>query len=173
MRAAILLGAGLAIGPAPALAEMDVRGTVEAVRIEARDAPVQDILAALDRTFGMHYQLLVNVDKRLSGTYVGSLSRVLARILDGYNFILKTDNGTIALMVVGTPYPPGTFPMPPPGPFPAQAVRQPAEAAPPEPAAAATTGPAPAFQWSGPNPVAKARAQARARARAQQSAKTP
>src|SRR5260221_2649155 len=103
MRAAILLGAALAIAPTSVLAEMQVRGSPEAVRIEARDTPVEEILAALSRAFGMHYQLLAVVDKRVSGTYVGPLPRVLARILDGYNFILKTDNGSIAVTVVGTP----------------------------------------------------------------------
>lgn len=103
IRAAILLGAALAIAPTSVLAEMQVRGTPQAVRIEARDTPVEEVLAALGRAFGMHYQLLANVDKRVSGTYVGPLPRVLTRILDGYNFILKTDNGSIAVTVVGTP----------------------------------------------------------------------
>ncbi len=103
MQAAILLGAALAIAPTPVLAEMQVRGSPDAVRIEARDAPVEEILAALSRAFGMHYQLSTNLDKRLTGTYVGSLRRVVTRILDGYNFILKTDNGSIVVTVLGTP----------------------------------------------------------------------
>ncbi len=103
MRAAVLLGAALAIAPTFVLAEIQVRGSPEAVRIEARDTPIEEILAALGRAFGMHYELLAKLDKRVSGTYVGPLPRVLTRILDGYNFILKTDNGSIALTVVGTP----------------------------------------------------------------------
>jgi len=59
MRAAILLGAALAIGPTPVLAEMQVRGSPEAVRIDARDTPVEEILAALRRAFGMHIALTV------------------------------------------------------------------------------------------------------------------
>jgi hypothetical protein len=51
----------------------------------------------------MHYQSSANLDKRLSGTYAGPLPRVLARILDGYNFVLKTDNGSIAVTVLGSP----------------------------------------------------------------------
>jgi len=127
MRAAILLGAALAIAPTSVLAEMQVRGSPEAVRIEARDTPVEEILAALGRAFGMHYQLLANVDKRVSGTYVGPLPRVLARILDGYNFILKTDNGSIAVTVVGTPNAAAAVPASS-GP---KVVRQPPAAAPP------------------------------------------
>ena len=103
MRAAILLGAALAIAPTPVLAETRVRGSPEAVIIETRDTPVEEVLAALSRAFNMHYQSSVNLDKRLSRTYAGSLSRVLPRILDGYNFVLKTDNGSIAVTVVGTP----------------------------------------------------------------------
>jgi len=103
MRAAVLLGAALTIAPTPVLAEMQVRGSPEAVRIEARDTPVEEILAALSRAFGMHYHLSAKLNKRVTGTFVGPLPRVVTRILDGYNFILKTDNGNIAVTVVGTP----------------------------------------------------------------------
>jgi hypothetical protein len=120
--AAVLLAAAFAIATTPALAELRVRGSAEAVRIEARDSSLEEILAALNRTFNMHYQSSANLDKRLSGTYSGPLSRVLARILGGYNFVLKTDNGSIALTVLG-----------PPGATPASSaprvVRQPAEGA--------------------------------------------
>ena len=154
MRAAILLGAALVIAPTSVLAEMQVRGSREAVRIEARDTPVEEILAALGRAFGMHYQLLAVVDKRVSGTYVGPLPRVLARILDGYNFILKTDNGNIAVTVVGTPNAAAAVPASS-GP---KVVRQPPAAAPPtEPpgvgegrarptASASTAAPSPAVE---------------------------
>src|SRR5216684_271704 len=113
MRAAILLAAALAVAPTPVLAEMQVRGSPEAVTIEARDTSVEDILAALSRAFDMDYQSSVDLDKRLYGTYVESLSRVLRRILQGYNFVLKTDNGSIAVTVVGTPNAPAVNPAPP------------------------------------------------------------
>ena len=143
------MGVALAIGPAPALAEMQVGGSRDAVRIEARDAPVVEILAALRQALGMDYQLSINVDKRLSGTYVGSLPRVLTRILDGYNFILKTDNGSFAVAVVGTPYPPGSFPTLPASSS-AQVVRQPVVPAPAaQPARAADVAP-PAASTSTP-----------------------
>src|SRR5215470_12780806 len=77
-RVAILLGAALAIAATPVLAETQVRGSREAVRIEARNAPVEEILAALSRAYDMHYELSVNLDKRLSGTYAGPLPRVVA-----------------------------------------------------------------------------------------------
>lgn len=103
VHAAILLGAALATATTPAVAELRVRGSPEAVIIETRDTPVEEVLAALSRAFNMRYQSSVNLDKRLSRTYAGPLSRVVPRILDGYNFILKTDNGHIAVTVLGQP----------------------------------------------------------------------
>jgi hypothetical protein len=103
MRIAILLGAALAIAPTSALAEVQVHGGSEAVTIQAHDISVEEVLAALSRTFDMDYQSAIDLDKRLNGTYVGALSRVVTRILQGYNFVLKTDNGSIFVTVVGTP----------------------------------------------------------------------
>ena len=151
-RAAILLGAALAITPTPVLAEMQVRGSPEAVRIEARDTPVEEILAALSRAFGMHYQVSVNLDKRLSGTYVGSLRRVVMRILDGYNFVLKTDNGSITVTVLGTPGAAAAAPVS----SGSKVVRQPAAAAPgaqPPPAVQGLARPAASPSTAAPSPT--------------------
>jgi hypothetical protein len=101
--AAILVGGALATATTPAVAEMRVRGSPEAVRIEAHDSSVAEILSALSSAFNMHYQSSANLDKRLSGIYAGPLSRVLTRILDGYNFVVKTDNGSIAVTVFEPP----------------------------------------------------------------------
>jgi hypothetical protein len=103
IRIAVLLGAALIVAPAPVLAETQVSGTPKAVRIEARDAPLEEILAALNSAFGVHYQLSVNLDKRLTGTYEGFLPQVLARILNGYRFGLYKDNGAMAVIVAGPP----------------------------------------------------------------------
>jgi hypothetical protein len=85
------------------LAEIQVSGSPEAVTIEARDASVEEVLATLSRTFDMDYHSSIDLDKRLDGTYVGPLSQVVTRILEGYNFVLRTDNGSIFVTVVGTP----------------------------------------------------------------------
>src|SRR5258708_24373722 len=105
MRGAILLAAALAIAPTPVRAEMQVRGSPDAVRIEARDAPVEEILAALSRAFGMHYQLSTNLDKRLTGTHVGSLRREVTRDFDRYHLTLHTANRKILVTLLGDPNP--------------------------------------------------------------------
>jgi hypothetical protein len=139
VRIAVWLGAALAVAPAPVLAEMQVSGTPNAVSIEAGDAPLEEILAALNRAFGVHYQLSVNLDKRLSGTYEGSLPEVLKSILNGYNFILYTDNGAMAVTVAGTANAPGTSPGRPASSS-AQVVRRPSPAAPSAQAPVSSSG---------------------------------
>jgi hypothetical protein len=129
VRIVVLLGAALAVAPAPVLAEMQVSGTPKAVKVEAGDAPLEEILAALNGAFGVRYELSVNLDKRLSGTYEGSLPEVLKGILNGYNFVLYTDNGALAVTVAGTANAPGTSPGRPASSS-AQVVRQPSPAAP-------------------------------------------
>jgi hypothetical protein len=135
----LLLGAALAVAPAPVFAEMQVSGTPKAVTIEARDAPLEEILAALNRAFGVHYQVSVNLDKRLSGTYEGSLPQVLTAILHGYNFVIYTDNGAMAVTVGGTANAPGASPGRPASSS-AQVVQQPSAAAPSAQAAVSSSG---------------------------------
>jgi hypothetical protein len=128
-RIAVLLGAALAVAPAPVLAEMQVSGSAEAVTIQAGDASLEEILAALNRAFGVRYELSVNLDKSLSGTYEGSLPEVLKGILNGYNFVLYTDKGALAVTVAGIANAPGTSPGRPASSS-AQVVRHPSPAAP-------------------------------------------
>jgi hypothetical protein len=75
--------------PTPVLAEIQVSGSADAITIEAHDTSVE------------------------SGTYVGPLSRVVTRILQGYNFVLKNNNGSISVTVVGTPIFLAATPAPP------------------------------------------------------------
>jgi hypothetical protein len=93
LQAAIVLGLALAIAPTPILAEIELTGSPKAVTIEARDASVEDVLAALGRAFNMDYRSSIDLEKRLLGLTLGRFPGV-TRVLEGYNFVLKTDNGT-------------------------------------------------------------------------------
>jgi hypothetical protein len=86
--------------PTPVHAEIQVSGGADAITIEARDTSVEDILAALSRAFDMDYRSSIDLDKRLYGTYVGPLSRVVTRVLQGYNFVLTNNNGSIFVTVL-------------------------------------------------------------------------
>jgi hypothetical protein len=109
-RAVALFKLGIAVvavvliaAPAPVLAAAQVSGNPQAVRIEAQNTSIADILDALGRDFGVKYTSSADLDRPITGTYEGSLQRVLARVLDGYNFVVKTRDGRIDLTVLGTP----------------------------------------------------------------------
>jgi hypothetical protein len=84
-------------------AEVRVAGQPEAVSLEVRDAAVEEVLVALGQTFGLQHRSGAPLVRRISGTYKGSLSRVLRRVLDGYDFVLKTGAENLEVVVIGAP----------------------------------------------------------------------
>jgi hypothetical protein len=103
LRAIATLCAIVASVTASDLARADVRvgGDVDAVRLEASAASVAEILAALADRFPLRYRASLSLDDAISVTYAGSLEQVLARTLNGFNYVLKRENGTIELVVIG------------------------------------------------------------------------
>jgi hypothetical protein len=91
-----------------ARAEARVSGEPDAVLIEARDAAVDEVMVALSTTFGLQYRSPASLSRRVTGTYEGSLQRVVARLLDGYDFVMKTDSGNVEVWVYGS-VKPGEF----------------------------------------------------------------
>src|SRR5262245_30810622 len=98
-----MLGVALAAAPTAALADAQVRGSPEAVTIEARNTSVEEILKALSGTFDVHYRSSANLQMRLTGNYEGSLQRVMKRVLDGYSYFVKTTDGRIDVTVLDAP----------------------------------------------------------------------
>ena len=99
--AAIALGLALAIAPTLALAEAQVRGRPNAVSVEAKDGSVEEILVALTKAFDVHFRSSANLEKRLTGTYEGSLQQVVAHILSGYDFIVKSGKTGLEITLLG------------------------------------------------------------------------
>jgi len=96
-----LLAAVLAALPAcPAGAEVSVAGDAKAVQVEARDASVEDVMAALGASFGLQYRGTATLDRRITGSYRGSLQHVIRRLLDGYDFIVKTNVDDVEVTVL-------------------------------------------------------------------------
>ncbi len=98
-----MLGVALAAAPTAAFADAQVRGSAEAVTIEARNTSVEEILKALSGTFDVHYRSSANLQMRVTGNYEGSLQRVMKRILDGYSYFVKSGDGRIDLTVLDAP----------------------------------------------------------------------
>jgi hypothetical protein len=92
---------GNGAAPMPGAGSVRVRGDAAAVRLDARRSTIADVLAALNTSFDMSYSSWVVLDEEINGTYTGSLRRVIARVLDGYNYVIKQDNAKLDIIVLG------------------------------------------------------------------------
>ena len=96
-----LLVAAMLAAAAPAAAEVRVidAGGGELV-IEAHDATVQQILAALGESRTIRFQSTDALSRQVTGTYRGTLRRVLSRILDGYDHVIRSTSSGIQIDIV-------------------------------------------------------------------------
>jgi hypothetical protein len=100
-RSVMALAAILAVAPTSLRADARVQGSAEGVRIETQNTSVEEVLAALGDAFEVRYRSSAKLTKQLTGTYEGSLQRVVARVLEGYDFVLRTNKGKIEITVLG------------------------------------------------------------------------
>ena len=80
----------------------EVRVQVQAgdVRVEAHDATVVEILAALGERFALRYRGTTGSDG-VTATFDGSLRYVVGRVLDGYNYFIETRGDGLEVVVLG------------------------------------------------------------------------
>jgi hypothetical protein len=71
------------------------------VRIEADNAAIEDVMDALGANFALRYRTTAPLGRRITGTHRGLLERVVARVLDGYDFVIKTGPEGIEVTVYG------------------------------------------------------------------------
>jgi hypothetical protein len=86
-------------------AEILVQGDAGDVRVEARDATVADILAALRERFALRYRG-TPASTGITATFEGPLRRVVARVLTGYNYVIADHRDGLEVIVLstGSPY---------------------------------------------------------------------
>ena len=109
-RAAALLMALIACGDV-ARAEVLVEGTRAAVRVTADQATIAEVLSAVAEKFNAKYRTSIALDASAGPAYAGSSAQVIARLLDGYNYIVKRDGDTAEIVVFGRR---GEMAIPPP-----------------------------------------------------------
>lgn len=85
-----------------ARAEIRVQGAIEAVRLQADDASVEDVLAALHARFGLLYRSPSVLTRHITATFEGPLSRVLPRVLEGYDFVIKNSGTNLEVIVLSS-----------------------------------------------------------------------
>jgi hypothetical protein len=96
--AATALTCGLAT---TACADVQVEGTPAAVRVTTNQDTIADVLSAFGTNFNVKYRTAVPLSAASNGTYSGSLAQVVARLLDGYSYVIKKDQDTTEIVVFG------------------------------------------------------------------------
>jgi hypothetical protein len=81
-----------------AYAGVQLTGEANAIRIEANEVSVEELLMALSKAYGLRYHSYANLDRPVSGVFTGSLQQAVSRVLklQGYNFLSeKSGKGTM------------------------------------------------------------------------------
>jgi hypothetical protein len=108
----LLLTLGLICGLATsAAASVQVEGTPATLRITTDHDAVDQVLAALAATLKVKYRSAIRLETAAHATYSGSLREVIARLLDGYNYVVKRDGPATEIVVFGRR---GELAIPPP-----------------------------------------------------------
>jgi hypothetical protein len=95
---AVTLGASAAC----ARPQVSIDGDGADVRLEASNAPLSEVLSALERAFPVRYRTAVPLDQSIIGTYRGPLRHVLSRLLDGFSYyVADTAEGGMEITVIG------------------------------------------------------------------------
>ncbi|WP_298878188.1 hypothetical protein [uncultured Bradyrhizobium sp.] len=95
---AISLACGLI---APAKADIRVDGDPRALQLQASGDSLAAVLARFDQLFAVKVRSAVPLMSEVSGSYSGTLSQVMARLLDGYNYVIKVDRDVTEILVLG------------------------------------------------------------------------
>jgi hypothetical protein len=96
-----LAAALLLLGTAAASAELRISGSRDSVSIEAHNAPLKEILDALRKPFHVEYKPVAGLERPVTGTYSGSLHRVLTRLLVGRDYVIRTSGRGMEVVILG------------------------------------------------------------------------
>src|SRR4026207_846282 len=88
---AMALNCGLATF---ACAEVRIEGSPAAVRVTTSQDRISDVLSAFATSFKVKYRTSIPLDATAHGIYTGSFGQVIARLLDGYNYVIKNEQET-------------------------------------------------------------------------------
>ncbi|HEY1473217.1 MAG TPA: hypothetical protein VGF53_03955 [Pseudolabrys sp.] len=75
----------------PAGAQVWVSGRPDAVRVEANNVSLEEVLTSLQTKFNLRYRASGTLERSITGSYDGSLRYVAIRLLAGYDFVLKIE----------------------------------------------------------------------------------
>src|SRR6516165_7871225 len=82
-----------------ARAEVHVEGDATAARVTTNQETISEVLSALAAALHFRYRTAVRLDQSANAVYSGSLREVIARLLEGYNYVVRGNHGTIEIIV--------------------------------------------------------------------------
>ena len=97
---AFIIAIACLISLSDAHAEVHVSGSKDAVTVQAKNASLGDIIAAVNLALNVKISIAPATNIVVTGTYSGSLRRVLARMLSGYDFVLGSSGDRITIMII-------------------------------------------------------------------------
>lgn len=103
-RCAVWVGlcAALAVAVAtPAVAEVHVEGSAPALRVTTSEDAIADVLSALGPPFNVKVRTAVALDATADPAYWGSVREVIVRLLDGYDYVVRTGHEETEVVVLG------------------------------------------------------------------------
>jgi hypothetical protein len=98
MAAALWLASGLS---SPAAADIRLDGNVRDLHLIATGDSLADVLSRLDVLLAIKCRSAIPLQAEVRGTFSGSLSEVVSRLLDGYNYIIRNERELTEIVVFG------------------------------------------------------------------------
>jgi hypothetical protein len=89
--------------PATAGAEVRIEGNAAAMHVGTSQDTIADVLSALGTAFKLRYRTAVPLSAAAGPAYSGSVREVIARLLDGYTYVVRADQETIEITVISSP----------------------------------------------------------------------
>lgn len=84
-----------------ARAEVQVEGNPAAVHVTTNQEAISDVLSAIGANFNVRYRTAIPLDAVADTSYAGSVGQVISRLLDGYNYVIKTDQKSTEIVIFG------------------------------------------------------------------------
>ena len=95
-------------------AAVATEGSAESIRIEVQNASLEEVLGALHDGYGLSYSSKVPLERQVSGTYEGSLARVVGLLLKDMNYVLAHQGQTLHVTITSAAERQGTVGATPP-----------------------------------------------------------
>jgi hypothetical protein len=86
---------------APASAGVRIDGDVESLEITTDRESISEVLHTLSETFHLKHRTTLPLNAPANTLYSGSLVQVIARLLEGYNYIVKREHEEVEIVVIG------------------------------------------------------------------------